>query len=65
MTSNPHPHTAGRAESPRGIVTNGVGQVTTAHLNLTKTMADQVTAEIEDKARHVTYSHEQRSASHG
>jgi hypothetical protein len=64
MTS-PHPHTAGRAESPRAVETNGIGQATTSHLNLTRTMADQVATEVESKSRHVTYSHEQRSASHG
>ena len=58
------PHTAGRAESPRGIVTNGEGQRTTAHLNLTRTLAEQVAAEVESKSRHITYSREQRSTSH-
>lgn len=47
------PHTAGRTESPvlaqqqahyageaRGVQTNGEGDRTTAHLNLTRTLAD-------------------------
>jgi hypothetical protein len=38
----------------RGVETNGKGKVTTSHLNLSKTMTEQVTAEVEDKARHVT-----------
>lgn len=56
MTS---PHTAGRTESPvldqqraRGVETNGIGKVTTAHLNLTKTMASQIREEWEDQLRH-------------
>lgn len=52
------------AETGRGVKTNGVGKVTTAHLNLTVDMAGQVAAEVEER-RHVTNSHEQRSKSHG
>lgn len=58
------PHTAVRAESPRGVMTNGEGQRTTAHLNLTVDMTGQVAADVEQKSRHVTYSHDQRSARH-
>jgi hypothetical protein len=60
MTLNPHPHTAGRTESPRAIRTNGVGSVTTAHLNLTRTMADQVAAEVAIHDRHATNTMELR-----
>ena len=35
------PHTAVRAESLLAVQTNGEGKETTAHLNLTVTMADQ------------------------
>lgn len=37
---NPHPHTAGRPESPRAIRTNGVGIRCMTYLNLTKSLAD-------------------------
>lgn len=53
------PHTAGRAESPRGIVTNGVGQATTAHLNLTRTFA-QVIAGNRDFLRVTSFSRKAR-----
>lgn len=47
-----HPHTAGRAESPRGVETNGEGNRTTAHLNLTRTMARQIRAEWDQQLVH-------------
>jgi len=34
------PHTAGRAESPRGVRTNGVGIRCVTHLNLSTSLAD-------------------------
>lgn len=34
------PHTAGRAESPRGVRTNGFNKPCVRHLNLTKSLAD-------------------------
>ena len=36
----------------RGVETNGIGKVTTAHLNLTKTMASQIREEWEEQLRH-------------
>lgn len=50
------------ARDAMAVPTNGEGKRTTAHLNLTVTMAQQVRAQVEDKARHITYSREQRAA---
>lgn len=42
-----------RQEEARGVVTNGVGNRTTAHLNLSRTMASFVAEEVERKARFI------------
>lgn len=37
-----HPHTSVTTDIPRGIETNGIGKVTTGHLNLTTTIRPTV-----------------------
>lgn len=49
-------------DEPRAIKTNGIGQKTTSHLNLIKTMEAQVAQEAADRASHVHWSAEHRKA---
>lgn len=50
------------SDEPRGVRTNGIGQKTTNHLNLTKTMAAQFAQEAADRASHVHWSAKHRKA---
>lgn len=53
-----HPTEAGKGA--QAVQTNGIGQPTTAHLNLTTTMAAQITAEAAQTERFCTMSKERR-----
>ena len=49
-------------DQPTGVKKNGLHQQTTNHLNLTRTLADYVETELEQRARHVHWSAAERAA---
>lgn len=59
MTHANLPHTP-EAGTPRAVQTNGEGNATTAHLNLTVDMTGQVSADVERHDRVATNTMERR-----
>jgi glutamate synthase domain-containing protein 1 len=52
MTISHPTQTVRGAETARGVQTNGIGQITTAHMNLTRDMTRQVQAEIAQQEKY-------------